>query len=568
MITPIARIVDRAIAQGILPAQASESNRLHQPAQPWPVVLLGFIGSQFAIWPILVFFGFVSGGALIEGFAPFFIGPILIGLSIALLRANTNLGFMSQVALSMLLIGDGLLVFAISKSLHDVSPAAATILVASLQLVVAFLVRLRWAQALSSALACAAIIFLPVFLIGFAGNGNTSSNYFTQWRTFGLLISTVSWAIVVCTEQRWAGKTTSETCNSIATGWGYALILAVIYYAWLGSLIWDADAQSSPHSATRFLSLGFTLASAVALLWSWRSSLSIPAFGLVALCFAALSIMSWFIPNAYLICIILSVAMLTNRKRLIALSVLALLCLLSGFYYHLSMTLVDKALLLMFTGVLLILGILIISMVSKRPAPVVQLETNPNQNWKFALPVTLLGAALCLGVSNWSIFQKEQIISNGEKLYIALTPRDPRSLMQGDYMALNFGMPGDVLDALGGESNWRRQNQDDRKPVNFSRRNTVVAKRDSRGVASVVRVAKANESIAADEVLLPVQFKNSRWALVTDAFFFPEGAGKSLEAAKFGELRAALGGQALLVGLVDADFKQLQSLPDKITEKP
>ena len=37
-----------------------------------------------------------------------------------------------------------------------------------------------------------------------------------------------------------------------------------------------------------------------------------------------------------------------------------------------------------------------------------------------------------------SIVAKERIKTNGERIFLALAPVDPRSLMQGDYMALRF----------------------------------------------------------------------------------------------------------------------------------
>src|ERR1700754_4900244 len=52
--------------------------------------------------------------------------------------------------------------------------------------------------------------------------------------------------------------------------------------------------------------------------------------------------------------------------------------------------------------------------------------------------ITVLGAILVLVAVNHSIRAKEHIINAGEPIYLALAPVDPRSLMQGDYMALRF----------------------------------------------------------------------------------------------------------------------------------
>ena len=43
---------------------------------------------------------------------------------------------------------------------------------------------------------------------------------------------------------------------------------------------------------------------------------------------------------------------------------------------------------------------------------------------------------LLLGYLNWSIYQKEQTLRDGQLVLFELAPVDPRSLMQGDYMYL------------------------------------------------------------------------------------------------------------------------------------
>ena len=53
----------------------------------------------------------------------------------------------------------------------------------------------------------------------------------------------------------------------------------------------------------------------------------------------------------------------------------------------------------------------------------------------------LVGLAAVLAVANYAIVDKERVIAHGRTVYVALAPVDPRSLMQGDYMALNFRVP-------------------------------------------------------------------------------------------------------------------------------
>ncbi len=62
-----------------------------------------------------------------------------------------------------------------------------------------------------------------------------------------------------------------------------------------------------------------------------------------------------------------------------------------------------------------------------------------------------------LGAVNLSIQTKEDIKANGETVLLQLAPVDPRSLMQGDYMALRFA----ITQGLNVESGY----QDKRLPL-------------------------------------------------------------------------------------------------------
>jgi hypothetical protein len=52
--------------------------------------------------------------------------------------------------------------------------------------------------------------------------------------------------------------------------------------------------------------------------------------------------------------------------------------------------------------------------------------------------VLFLTAIAIFWFFNYSLYKKEEILAHGEKIYLELRPVDPRSFMQGDYMALRF----------------------------------------------------------------------------------------------------------------------------------
>lgn len=53
------------------------------------------------------------------------------------------------------------------------------------------------------------------------------------------------------------------------------------------------------------------------------------------------------------------------------------------------------------------------------------------------LAILLVGLAILAGI-NFTVWRYEQAMANGEVVLLRLAPVDPRSLMQGDYMRLNY----------------------------------------------------------------------------------------------------------------------------------
>jgi uncharacterized membrane-anchored protein len=245
-------------------------------------------------------------------------------------------------------------------------------------------------------------------------------------------------------------------------------------------------------------------------------------------------------------------ALATGRSRMVALALLVLLAQLSGFYYALEWPLVHKALVLVAAGAFIGLFLWVVRR-QFHPALAPASSSAVPQRSMLTMGLIAAGAVLALGSANYDVAKKERVIAEGQKIYISLAPRDPRSIMQGDYMALNFGFPREIESQLDSINTDRSAKQA-----------TVVAKLDARGVAQVLRLANDPESLAKGEILLPLIHKNQRWVLVTDAFFFPEGQGVPFKQARFGEFRVLSDGRALLVGL--ADDKLAAISPKKIAD--
>jgi uncharacterized membrane-anchored protein len=163
--------------------------------------------------------------------------------------------------------------------------------------------------------------------------------------------------------------------------------------------------------------------------------------------------------------------------------------------------------------------------------------------------VVLLGGLLVLATANLAIWQKEDLLANGRVVLLPLAPVDPRSLMQGDYMALRFQLATDAFRWTGAQ--WSSESRKDMRQDGF-----VVAALDGDGVATFRRIDDGNP-LAADEVRIRFRVRNGEPKIGTNAFFFQEGHARYYERARFGEIRLAPDGDLLLTALRGAERQRL-----------
>jgi len=147
---------------------------------------------------------------------------------------------------------------------------------------------------------------------------------------------------------------------------------------------------------------------------------------------------------------------------------------------------------------------------------------------------------IILVLVNTMIFGKEKIVSAGQIMLLELVPRDPRSLMQGDYMALNYRLSREVAR--------KEQVEDD---------GFIVVQLNTENVAKMIRFHGPVQELQEGEYLLRYRNRGGFVKLASDAYFFEEGQWKTYRAARFGELRVDPSGIAVLTGLRDAKYQVL-----------
>ncbi|MGN4957079.1 GDYXXLXY domain-containing protein [Aeromonas sp. 23P] len=158
------------------------------------------------------------------------------------------------------------------------------------------------------------------------------------------------------------------------------------------------------------------------------------------------------------------------------------------------------------------------------------------------LALLLSGLAILAGI-NATVWRYEHAMSSGEVVLLRLAPVDPRSLMQGDYMRLNYEIARELT------SRDARATQDKGS-------DTLVIRLDAHQVATLVVDGKPDR-LASDERLLQVHQSERQWQIGPDAYFFEEGSGEQYEAARYGEFRLQADGKTLLVGLRDEAYQPI-----------
>ena len=158
---------------------------------------------------------------------------------------------------------------------------------------------------------------------------------------------------------------------------------------------------------------------------------------------------------------------------------------------------------------------------------------------KIRLTILWLVAVVGLLFVNYSIYGKETLIRNGQPILLELAPVDPRSLIQGDYMALRYKMGADLenLETL---------------PL----RGKLVITVAENGVASFVRVDDGTPLVPGERL---INYYKHGWQvdLGATSFFFQEGKADEYATAKYGEVRVDESGTSILVGLRDENLQPL-----------
>lgn len=155
--------------------------------------------------------------------------------------------------------------------------------------------------------------------------------------------------------------------------------------------------------------------------------------------------------------------------------------------------------------------------------------------------IILINLIILLGLFNYSILQKEELLSEGQLVLLELAPVDPRSLMQGDYMRLRYA----ISDNINADS--------------ISKRGFCVVTLEENGIAKNVRIQENKTPIYDNEFL--IEYTSKEWRGINigaESYFFQEGDADKYDNAKYGGIKVDNKGNSLLIGLYDENQKKIE----------
>jgi uncharacterized membrane-anchored protein len=201
-------------------------------------------------------------------------------------------------------------------------------------------------------------------------------------------------------------------------------------------------------------------------------------------------------------------------------------------YYDLLWKLLHKSITLALLG---LLALLLTAWLAKR----MHADEADESGGLFRQKRLWIGAIVLLQLLfiGYQTVSNESLLSNGSVVKLQIAPLDPRSLLQGDYVRLNYTIstpPDEVIAKLDEQDGTRRLQ--------------VVLQPDAKGVHTFDRLYASGETLAADEVVITGKWSGYRQVYYgIETYFVPEGTGTDVErSAAFAYVRVGASGNALL----------------------
>jgi len=175
--------------------------------------------------------------------------------------------------------------------------------------------------------------------------------------------------------------------------------------------------------------------------------------------------------------------------------------------------------------------------------------------------IIIANLVLLLTFFTFLVIKNEQMLENSTLVLLELAPKDPRSLMQGDYMALNYKITNpwwfdwnidDRMDSLSIENELSKTKNFNNVPE----KGFFVLKLDTNNVGEALRMQADRAPLNEDEIIL--KYKSFGRFIGAESYFFEEGKSEKYENARYGGLKVDQHGNCILLGLFDENFMKIE----------
>lgn len=204
-------------------------------------------------------------------------------------------------------------------------------------------------------------------------------------------------------------------------------------------------------------------------------------------------------------------------------------------YYDLFWTLLHKSITLALLG---LIAIAITYIFAYRTHASVSEDANTYSRLLHKNPVLIaIVIVLQLSYVGYHAASSEALLSSGTQVKLAVEPLDPRSLLQGDYVRLNYNISTPPANAV--------QQLESGRSLN---RIKVVLRQGDNGVYVFDRLYKSGDALSGKEIVINGSWNG--WQSIyygIETYFVPEGTGTETEQnARFAYVKVGANGNALL----------------------
>ena len=165
----------------------------------------------------------------------------------------------------------------------------------------------------------------------------------------------------------------------------------------------------------------------------------------------------------------------------------------------------------------------------------------------------IINIVILFVVTGFSANKEEGYKKSNSYFYLELAPVDPRSLLQGDYMTLNYDITDKAQEII---FNGIYDSKDENNKFLDMRKGYIVVSLDENNVAKFVKLSKEKTD---EKDLLFIAFKSDGFNVNINAnsYLFQEGTGDKYENARYSKV-VLIGNNLRLIDLRDKDFKEIK----------